>query len=138
MRRNSWLTGAASALIAGLIHQSAYSGTPVRDLDVAGAPVPPAKPDPAIAKALATISASEIEHTIRSLVAFHTRNTLSSIEKDLPPGQGINAAAAWIEAEYKRYSAACGGCLEVKRDTYTADPQNRIPKPTPITNVYAI
>lgn len=138
MRRNSWLGGAAWALVAGLIHPSAYSDAPVRDLEIAGAPVPPAKADPAISRALATISAGEIEHTIRSLVAFHTRNTLSSVEKDLTPGQGINAAADWIESEFKRYSVACGGCLEVKRDTYTADPQNRIPKPTPITNVYAI
>jgi len=63
---------------------------------------------------------------------------LSSMEQDLPAGQGINAAADWIEAEFKRYSAECGGCLEVKRDVFTQAPQNRIPKPTTITNVYAI
>ena len=137
MKRESWL-GAGLALFACVIQQPACAVTPTRDFEVAGAPVGHAKPDAAIAKALATISATEIEHTIRSLVAFHTRNTLSSIEKDLPAGQGINAAADWIEAEFKRYSAECGGCLEVKRDTYTAEPQDRIPKPTPITNVYAI
>jgi Peptidase family M28 len=109
-----------------------------RDLDVAGAPIRPAKPDAAIAKALDQVSASEIEHTIRALVAFHTRSTLSSMEKDLPSGQGINAAADWIEAELKRYSAECGGCLEVKRDVFTAPAQNRIPTPTTLTNVYAI
>ncbi|MBS0419641.1 MAG: M20/M25/M40 family metallo-hydrolase [Proteobacteria bacterium] len=109
-----------------------------RDLDVAGAPIRPAKPDPAIARALDQVSATEIEHTIRTLVAFHTRSTLSSMEKDLPSGQGINAAADWIEAELKRYSAECGGCLEVKRDVFTAPPQNRIPQPTTLTNVYAV
>src|SRR5262245_52010498 len=128
MRRKSGLRAGALALIACVVHQSAYPVASTRDLEMAGAPVRSAKPDAAIAKALGTISASEIEHTIRALVAFHTRNTLSSIEKDLPAGQGINAAADWVEAEFKRYSAQCGGCLEVKRDTYTADPQDRIPK----------
>jgi len=109
-----------------------------RDLDVAGAPIRPAKPDAAIAKALDQVSVSEIEHTIRTLVAFHTRSTLSSMEQGLPAGQGINAAADWIEAQLKRYSSECGGCLEVKRDTFTAPPQNRIPKPTTLTNVYAV
>ena len=40
------------------------------------------------------------------------------------------------------YSADCGGCLEVKRDTFTQEPepppQGRILKPTTITNVYAV
>jgi hypothetical protein len=137
MKRESWL-GAGLVLFACAVHQPARAVTPTRDFAAAGAPVRPANPDAAIAKALATISATEIERTIRSLVAFHTRNTLSSVEPDLPAGQGINAAADWIESEFKRYSAECGGCLAVKRDTYTAAPQNRIPKPTPITNVYAI
>jgi hypothetical protein len=115
-----------------------FAASSVRDLDLAGAPIRPAKPDAAISKALAQISASEIEHTIRTLVAFHTRSTLSSMEQDLPAGQGINAAADWIEAELKRYSAECGGCLEVKRDVFTEAPRNRVPKPTTLTNVYAV
>jgi len=123
---------------------AAASFASARDLDTAGAPIRPAKPDPAISKALAAISTSEIEHTIKTLVAFHTRSTLSSMEQDLPAGQGlaagkgINAAADWIESEFKRYSAECGGCLEVARDVFTEAPQNRIPKPTTLTNVYAI
>src|SRR6202000_217688 len=75
---------------------------------------------------------------IETLVSFHTRNTLSSVEKDLPAGQGVSAAADWIDSEFKRYSDACGGCLEVRRDTFTESPQSRIPLPTTITNVYAI
>ena len=108
-----------------------------RDLDSAGVPIHPAKTDPAISKALAGINPGEIESTIKTLVAFHTRSTLSSME-NLPPGQGINAAADWIEAEFKRTSAECGGCLEVARDVFTEEPKNRIPKPTTLTNVYAI
>ena len=32
----------------------------------------------------------------------------------------------------------CGGCLEVKTDSFTQAPADRIPKPTQITNVYAV
>ncbi len=107
-------------------------------------PIGPAPVDPAIARALATIKPQQIQQTINTLVGFGTRNTLSSMDTDLPPGEGINAAADWIVAQYDAISRGCGGCLEVKRDTFTADPASgarwarRIPKPTQITNVYAI
>jgi hypothetical protein len=110
----------------------------VHDHEAVGAPIAPAPADPEIARALAQISAREIEHIIATLVAFHTRSTLSSMESTLPSTQGALAAADWIESELKRYSAACGGCLEVKRDTFTETPQERIPHPTIISNVYAI
>lgn len=110
----------------------------VRDLDAVGAPIVPAPPDPLIARALGQISAQKIHRIIATLVAFHTRSTLSSMETDLPATQGVLAAAAFIESELKRYSSACGGCLEVKRDTFTQAPQSRIPHPTIISNVYAI
>ena len=38
----------------------------------------------------------------------------------------------------RRYSKDCGGCLEVKTDTFTEEPTERIPKATEITNVYAV
>ena len=110
-----------------------------------GSPLSPAKPDTAIAGAIATIKSAHIEETIKTLVGFGSRNTLSSMETDLPSGQGINAAADWIESQFKEISAQCGGCLEVKRDTFIADPSSsagawakRIPRPTRLTNVYAI
>ncbi len=110
-----------------------------------GSPLSPSRPDAAIAKALTTIDPAHIEQTIKTLVGFATRNTLSSMETDLPKGQGINAAADWIESQFKEISQECGGCLEVRRDTFTADPTssagqwaNRIPRPTQMTNVYAI
>jgi hypothetical protein len=138
MERKSLLGAAVMLLVMSGICQPAAVVTPPRDVDIAGARVRPQKADPTISKALNEISTGEIQHTIEALVAFHTRSTLSSMEQDLPPGQGINAAADWIEAELKHYSAECGGCLEVKRDTFTEAAQNRIPKPTTLTNVYAI
>ncbi|MGC2616559.1 MAG: M20/M25/M40 family metallo-hydrolase [Terracidiphilus sp.] len=109
-------------------------------------PIGPAPVDPAIARALASIKPSQIDQTIEKLVSFGTRNTLSSMETDLPPGQGINAAADWIARQFEAISRECDGCLEVKRDTFTADPASasgspwagRIPKPTKLTNVYAV
>ena len=114
------------------------------DFDRYGKPVEPAAADPAIVKALATIDSSRIEQTIKTLVGFGTRNTLTSMDTTLPPGQGINAAADWIAAQFAQISQSCGGCLEVKRDTFIADPASgeswarRIPHPTRLTNIYAI
>ena len=105
-------------------------------------PIAPAAPDPAISGALRQVSGDRIRATIEKLVSFNNRSTLSSMETDLKPGTGINAAADWIESEFKRLSADCGNCLEVRRDEFIEPPQNgpsaRILKPTKLTNVYAI
>ena len=102
----------------------------------------PIAADPAIASALQRVSAVKVKADIETLVGFGTRNTLSSMEATLPEGQGINAAAGWIEAEFGRISAGCGGCLEVKRDEFvepaSTGPGGRIPKPTKLVNVYAV
>ena len=98
--------------------------------------------DPAIATAIAQISPTQVKADIARLVSFGTRNTLSSMNTDLPAGQGIAAAADWIESEFRAIAARCGGCLEVKRDDFLepagAGPAARIPQPTRLTNVYAI
>jgi Zn-dependent M28 family amino/carboxypeptidase len=133
--RRAALALAATAVTIGLA-VPVGAGTP--DLEAYGAAVPAAAVDPAIAQALHRISAQRIRHAIETLVSFRTRNTLSSMDKDLPSGQGINAAADWIESELQSYSRDCHGCLEVKRDTFTESPKERIPRPTVITNVYAV
>ena len=102
------------------------------------APVTAAPADPAIAAALAQVNEAYIRQTIEKLVSFGTRSTLSSMETDLPPGTGVTAAADWIASQFEAISKECGGCLEVKRDTFTNPIADRIPKPTTITNVYAI
>ncbi|MGB6134253.1 MAG: M20/M25/M40 family metallo-hydrolase [Acidobacteriaceae bacterium] len=113
-----------------------------RDLDAMGAPVGAMPVDAQIARALTRVSPIQIQHTIAALVGFHNRSTLSSMVKDLPPGTGVSAAADWIEAQFRQISAECGGCLEVKRDTFTQEagtgPHARVTQPTTITDVYAI
>lgn len=113
-----------------------------RDLDAIGAPIRPMPVDPAIQRALAQIAPAHIQHTIATLVSFHNRSTLSSMDKDLPPGTGVTAAADWIASQFQQISDACNGCLQVKRDTFTqepgAGPNARVTQPTTLTNVYAI
>ena len=92
---------------------------------------------PQIAAALRDISPARIQQTIEKLVSFSTRQTLSS-DTAASSGKGANAAGEWIRSEFERYSKECGGCLQVKTDEFTQEPGPRIPKPTRITNVYAV
>src|SRR6266567_9388140 len=95
--------------------------------------------DPQIAVALKQISRQRIEANIQKLVSFGTRLTLSAQDPaSIAAGRGIGAAGEWIKSEFERYSKDCGGCLEVKTDSFTQEPADRIPKPTEITNVYAV
>jgi hypothetical protein len=96
-------------------------------------------PDPKIAAALKEISAAHIQANIEKLVSFGTRSTLSAQDPaSIAPARGIGAAREWIKSEFERYSKDCGGCLEVKTDSFTEAPTKRIPQPTQITNVYAV
>lgn len=95
--------------------------------------------DPKIASALKEISAEKIRANIDQLVKFGTRSTLSAQDPaSISAGRGIGAAKEWIKAEFERYSKDCAGCLDVKLDSFTEGPADRIPKPTQITNVYAV
>lgn len=101
---------------------------------------PPA--DPAIAAALSGIRPENVHADIAKLVSFGTRSTLSSMSSNLPPGQGVTAAADWIFAEFTRISQSCGGCLDVRRDDFiepkSTAPGGRIPQDTRIQNIYAV
>jgi hypothetical protein len=95
--------------------------------------------DPKIAGALKDVSAERIQASIAHLVKFGTRSTLSAQDPaSIAAGRGIGGAREWIKAEFERYAKDCGGCLEVKTDSFTKDPADRVPKPTQITNVYAV
>ncbi len=95
--------------------------------------------DAHIAETIRQVSADHIQQTIDKLVSFNNRSTISpQDEESIKAGKGIGAAREWIKAEFERYSKACSGCLEVKTDTFTQQPADRIPKATEITNVYAV
>jgi len=97
------------------------------------------KADPQIAAALRQISAQRIQANIEKLVSFGTRLTISAQDDgSIQAGRGVGAAREWIKSEFERYSKDCGGCLEVKTDSFVEQPADRIPSATQITNVYAV
>jgi peptidase M28-like protein len=102
-----------------------------------GAPTSAA--DPQIAAAIRQVSTERLQQTVDKLVSFGTRSTLSAQDDNsIKAGKGVGAAREWIKSEFERYSQDCGGCLEVKTDSFLEQPADRIPKPTQITNVYAV
>jgi len=94
-----------------------------------------AKKNPEIVKMVREVSAKNIEATIRKLVSFGTRNTLSSQDD---PKRGIGAARDWIYGEFQRISNDCGGCLQVSKQSFVQPKANRVPEPTTLTNVIAV
>ena len=139
----NFLCGAAAAALFAAIaslppNLSALSDGGKRDLDASGRPIAALPVDPRIAAALRSISPDAVRADITALVAFKNRSTLSSMAPGLPPGTGAPAAADWIFRQYTAIAKACGGCLEVRRDTFTQPTGSRIPTPTTLTNVYAI
>jgi hypothetical protein len=95
--------------------------------------------DGRISAALQQVSAERIRANIEKLVSFGTRLTLSAQDPaSIAAGRGIGAAREWIKSEFERYAKDCGGCLEVKTDSFTEPAADRIPQPTEITNVYAV
>lgn len=92
--------------------------------------------DARIIRIVRSVSSARIGQTLRSLVGFGTRHTLSDT---LSTSRGIGAARRWIKAEFDRISAECGGCLEVRYQErlWKAD-GNRLPRDVMIVNVLAI
>lgn len=121
-----WLMASAGVLVAQM------------DNRLYGTAIAPAPPDARIQAAIQRISPAQVQQDITALVGFHNRSTLSSMDSGVPKGQGALAAADWIESQYRADSKACGGCLEVKRDTFTVPVGPRVKQPTVLNNVYAV
>ena len=119
--RRTFLTVSAAAVAAGVSGeaQAAESRKP---------------PTPELRAILREIDPKRIEATIRRLVAFGTRHTLS-VQDD--PVRGIGAARDWIFAELQRYAAASNGRMTVELQSFIQPVASRIPVPTRITNVIA-
>src|SRR5579864_7012922 len=118
-----------------LAQQPQVAQPPPKPVPLAQVGVEPGPPDPQIVEALKQVSPERIQATIEKLVSFKNRNTLSSNDQEMiAQGLGVTAAAKWIQSEFESYSQACGGCLEVKTDSFTQPVATRIPTPTPLTN----
>lgn len=94
----------------------------------------PARGNPDIPKIVAEMSARRIEASIRKLVSFGTRNTLSE-QND--PNRGIGAARDWLYTEFQKAAAESGGRMTVEKQSYEQPRAARIPQPTIVTNVVA-
>ena len=87
-----------------------------------------------IASILREIDAGNIERTIRKLVSFGSRNTLS--EQD-DPNRGIGAARDWLYGEFMKAAEPSGGRMTVEKQTFEQPKATRVPQPTMLTNIVA-
>src|SRR5436190_1432554 len=87
-----------------------------------------------IASIVREIDAKNIERTIRQLVSFGTRNTLSE-QND--PKRGIGAARDWLYTEFLKAAEASGGRMTVEKQSFEQPKAQRVPQATMLTNVVA-
>jgi hypothetical protein len=80
------------------------------------------------------INPKNIENTIRKLVSFGTRNTLSQQDD---PNRGIGAARDWLYAEFQKAAAQSEGRMTVEKQTFEQAKGQRVPQPTMLTNIVA-
>ena len=87
-----------------------------------------------ISKIVSEIDARNIENTIRKLVSFGTRNTLSD-QSD--PNRGIGAARDWLYGEFMKAAQQSGGRMTVEKQTFEQPKSARVAQPTTLTNIVA-
>src|SRR5690349_2610018 len=88
----------------------------------------------AISNIVREIDARNIEATIRKLVSFGTRNTLSE-QND--PKRGIGAARDWLYSEFLKAAEASDGRMTVEKQSFEQPKAARVPQPTVLTNIVA-
>jgi hypothetical protein len=94
----------------------------------------PASRNREIPRFVSDINARNIERTIRKLVSFGTRNTLSTQDD---PNRGIGAARDYLYQEFLKIAETTGGRMTVVKQSFLQEKAARIPTPTQITNVVA-
>src|SRR5437773_413742 len=87
-----------------------------------------------ISKIVSEIDSRNIENTIRKLVSFGTRNTLSDQNN---PNRGIGAARDWLYGEFAKAAQRSGGRMTVEKQTFEQPKAARVPQPTMLTNIVA-
>jgi Zn-dependent M28 family amino/carboxypeptidase len=78
--------------------------------------------DPEIEQMVKEVSTDSLQSYIKTLVAFGTRNTLST-QKD--PKRGIGAARNWILRRFNQFAKQSGGRLTAMIDTTTYAPDGK-------------
>jgi hypothetical protein len=93
------------------------------------------KQDAGIKQMVDEVSSKNIEATIRKLVSFKSRHTLSDTTSKTT---GSGAARNWIKTEMEKYAAQSNGRMTVQFDTFTQPKSQRVDKPIKLKNVLAI
>ncbi len=107
-------------------------GSPARSRSARG--TESAVRNPVITRIVSEINARNIESTIRKLVSFGTRNTLSE-QND--PNRGIGAARDWLYSEFQKAAVESGGRMTVEKQAFEQPKAARVPQPTILTNIVA-
>jgi hypothetical protein len=104
-------------------------------MSVARAAAPESARDPAIAEAVARVSAERLKATDTQLVAFGTRNTFSGNQGGK---RGVFAARTWIADQFREIAKASHGRLTVDFDSYVQKADGkRVPRDVEISSVVA-
>ncbi len=91
--------------------------------------------DPAIEAMVQEVSSDSLRSYINTMVAFGTRNTLST---QTNPVRGIGAARNWVLSKFNQFAKTSGGRLTSFIDTTTLQPdKRRIDTATVLGNVVA-
>ena len=91
--------------------------------------------DPEIKKMVSEVSASNMENTVRKLVSFGTRHTLSDTKSNT---RGIGAAQRWVKSEFDKYAKESNGKLSAEIDYFTVKADGkRIATDSQLGNVMA-
>lgn len=123
----SWALAIACVLVASLVVAVAPGGAAKR-------PSARSTADSASMRSmLRQVDPDRVEASIRKLVSFGTRNTLSAQDN---PMRGIGAARDWLFDEFSRYAEDSNGRLKVAKQSYL-DTSDDVPRPTVVTNVVA-
>jgi hypothetical protein len=85
--------------------------TSVSALAQAAPAAAPAKTQPVLKTIAADVDPKALEATIRALVGFGTRHTLSDTQSET---RGIGAARRWTASRFAAISKDCGGCIVVE------------------------
>ncbi|MFF1297597.1 MULTISPECIES: M28 family metallopeptidase [unclassified Streptomyces] len=140
--RRTVLTATGAATAAACASGGTAEATPSAGPSAAATAASPGSRPPATAQPptrelralLREIDPDRIEATVRTLVSFGTRHTLSAQDD---PARGIGAARDWLLAELRSYAEASGGRMTAELQSYVQEPGPRIPTATRITNVVA-
>jgi hypothetical protein len=133
--RRAFLSVSAATATAAIAAPITLSGSPAYAAPSGLAPIGAgANNDPALRQLIGQVDPARIGATIQRLAQFGTRHTASS---QTDPVRGIGAATAWVTQQLQASAATSGGNMTVQQQSFIQPVSNRIPVPTPITNVIA-